>query len=176
MLKKPSSIEKNILYTVILVVVLSAACVVLVGPLVIRWDNVNSRIELTKTRLRQSLSLMKDKDMIEKEYDSLTQRLKQGESDEQEITIVLDELEKAASRSNIRITSMRPRPVKQKEHYRQFEIEIKTESDMSSLMGFIYDIKGSPYLIKIDKLNLDARGSQQSVLIRAAMLVSKISV
>ena len=176
MLKKLSSREKYILYIVILVVAVSLIYIILIEPLVARWSNVNSRIELIKAKLQKSLSLMKDRSSIEAEYNSFTQKLKQSPSDEQEITIVLDELEKAARRSNLRITSMRPKPAKQKEHYRQFEVEIETESDMSSLMRFIYDIKNSPQLIKIDKLNLNTRGGQQAVVIRAAMVVSKISL
>ncbi len=176
MFKKLSSREKYILYIVILVVAVSLIYIILIEPLVTRWSNVNSRIELIKAKLQKSLSLMKDKSKIEAEYNNFTQKLKQSPSDEQEITIVLDELEKAARRSSLRITSMRPKPARQKEHYRQFEVEIETESDMSSLMRFIYDIKNSPQLIKVDKLNLNARGGQKAVVIRAAMLISKISL
>ena len=176
MIRKLSAREKIILNAVIITVVLSLIYIILIEPLVARWNNVNSRIGLVKAKLQKSLSLMKDKSKIEAEYNNFTQKLKQSSSDEQEITIVLDELEKAARRSGLRITSMRPKPAKQKEHYRQFEVEIETESDMSSLMRFIYDIKNSPQLIKIDKLNLNTRGGQQAVIIRAAMLISKISL
>ncbi|TRZ52517.1 MAG: hypothetical protein D4S01_02795 [Dehalococcoidia bacterium] len=176
MIRKLSAREKIILNAVIITVVLSLIYIILIEPLVARWNNVNSRIELVKAKLQKSLSLMKDKSKIEAEYNNFTQKLKQSSSDEQEITIVLDELEKAARRSGLRITSMRPKPAKQKEHYRQFEVEIETESDMSSLMRFIYDIKNSPQLIKIDRLNLNTRGGQQAVVIRTAMLISKISL
>ena len=176
MIRKLSAREKIILNAVIITVALSLIYIILIEPLVARWNNVNSRIGLVKAKLQKSLSLMKDKSKIEAEYNNFTQKLKQSSSDEQEITIVLDELEKAARRSGLRITSMRPKPAKQKEHYRQFEVEIETESDMSSLMRFIYDIKNSPQLIKIDKLNLNTRGGQQAVVIRAAMLISKISL
>jgi Tfp pilus assembly protein PilO len=176
MIKKLSAREKIILYAIIIITALSLIYVVLAEPLIARWNNVNSRIELTKAKLQKSLSLIKDKSRIDAEYENFVGRIKKGLSDEQEMTIVLGELEKAASKSNLKITSMRPRPARQKEYYRQFEVEIETESDMSSLMKFIYDIKNSPHLIKIDKLNLNTRGGQQAVTIRATMLVSKISL
>jgi Tfp pilus assembly protein PilO len=176
MIKKLSAREKIILYAVIIIAALSLIYIGLVEPLIARWNNVNSRIEITKAKLRKSLSLIKDKNSIDEEYSRFASRLKKSASDEQEMTIVLDELEKAARRSNLKITSMRPKPARQKEHYRQFEVEIETESDMNSLMKFIYDIKNSPQLIKIDKLNLNTRGGQQAVIIRASMQVSKISL
>jgi Tfp pilus assembly protein PilO len=176
MMKKLSAREKIILCAVIIVVVLSLIYIGLVEPFIARWNNVNNRIDLLKGKLQKSLSLMKDKRSIDVEYESFAGKLKKSPSDEQEMTVVLDELEKAARRSNLKITSMRPKPARQKEYFRQFEVEIETESDMSSLMRFIYDIKNSPQLIKIDKLNLNTRGGQQAVVIRASMLVSKISI
>jgi Tfp pilus assembly protein PilO len=176
MLKKLSPREKIILYAVIMTVTLSIAYITLVEPLIARWNNVNSRIELAKAKLQKSLSLIKDKSKIDKEYASFAGRLKKSPTEEQEMTIVLDELEKTARRSNLKITSMRPKPARQKEYYKQFEVEIETESDIGSLMRFIYDIKNSPQLIKIDKLNLNTRGGQQSVVIKSSMLISKISL
>jgi Tfp pilus assembly protein PilO len=176
MIKTLSSREKIILYAVIAIVILSLVYSFLVEPFIARWNNVNNRIDLLKAKLQKSLSLMKDKSNIDAEYESFAGRIKKSPSDEQEMTVVLHELEKAARRSNLKITSMRPKPARQKEYFRQFEVEIETESDMSSLMRFIYDVKKSPQLIKIEKLNLNTRGGQQAVTIRASMLVSKISI
>jgi Tfp pilus assembly protein PilO len=137
---------------------------------------VDNRIGLIKAKLHKSLVLMKDKSRIEDEYAGFTQRLKRAVNDEQAVTVVLDELEKAAQRTGLSITSMRPKPAKQKQYFRQFEVEIETESGMDALIKFIYEIKNSPQLIKIDKLNLNTRGGQQAVSIRASMLISKISI
>ncbi|MDD5504716.1 MAG: type 4a pilus biogenesis protein PilO [Candidatus Omnitrophica bacterium] len=176
MLKKLSSREKYILAAVIFVILLSLLYTVLIEPMMARRRDMNNRIGIVKAKLRKSLALMKDKSGIEQEYDHFTSRLKQAVNDEQVVTVVLDELEKAAQRTGVSITSMRPKPAKQKQYFRQFEVEVETESDMAGLMKFIFEIKNSPQLIKIDKLNLNTKGGQQAVLIRAFMLVSKISI
>jgi Tfp pilus assembly protein PilO len=176
MLKKLSVRERNILYALITIVCIVLIYIILVEPLFMRWNDVNDKIGIQKARLKKSLSLIKDKNNIEAEYDSYAERLKKRHNDEQEMTLVLDEIEKTARRSNLKITSMRPKPQRQSQHYTRFEVEIETESDMDSLMRFIYDIKNSPQLIKIDRLNFNTRGSHQAVLIRAVMLISKIAL
>ena len=71
---------------------------------------------------------------------------------------------------------MRPKPAQDKEYYKRFIVDIETESDMNALMKFIYDTKNSRQLLKIDRLNLNTRSSQEGVIIRASMSISRVSI
>jgi Tfp pilus assembly protein PilO len=71
---------------------------------------------------------------------------------------------------------MRPKPAQDKDYYKRFVVEIETESDMNSLMKFIYDVKESSQLLKVDKLRLNAKSSEYDVVIRASMVISKVAL
>ncbi len=174
MLKKLSRREKRILISVITVTAIGLCYNFLAEPLFMRWRNADSRVELIKVKLKKSLSLIKEKQKIDKEYSIYEQKLKSKGSNEQNVILILDEIEKIASRSGVKITSMRPKPPEQKDYYSRFTVKIETESAMNSLMRFIYDIKNSKQILKIEKLNINTRSSQQGVAIRASMLISKL--
>jgi Tfp pilus assembly protein PilO len=165
--------KKNILITAIALAVIFLMYLILIAPMAAQLNAINSRIHKTKAELEKALALIKDKTTIEEEYDSIFGKISALSSDEQEIASILNTLQKAASNSGIKITAMRPRPVKQSQYYRYFESEVEIESDMASLMKFIYDIKNSNQLIRIDRLNVNANSRQGSSGIKAFMLISK---
>ncbi len=174
MLKQLSEREKRILIAVIVITITGLCYNFFLEPLFMRWRSTNRKIGLTKIKLKKSLSLIKERRKVDEEYAAYEEKLKSKGSNEQDISLILDEIEKVASRSGLNITSMRPRPPIQKDYYNKFAVEIETESDMNSLMKFIYHIKNSPQMLKIEKLNLNTRSSQRGVAIRASMFISKI--
>ncbi len=176
MLKQMSKREKKILVSVVLVTIIGLCYNFLIEPLFMRWRSTNSRIEIVKVKLKKSLSLIKDKQKVDAEYLKYEKKLKSKGSDEQDISLILDEIEKAASGSGLSITSMRPKPPRHKDYYSKFTVEIETESGMNALMQFIYRIKNSGQMLKIEKLSLNTRSSQQGVAIRSSMLISKLTI
>jgi Tfp pilus assembly protein PilO len=119
---------------------------------------------------------MRDKDEIDKEYAKYEAQLRSRGSDEQEMTYILNGLERIARNARIKIVNIKPKPPQEKEFYRSYLVEIETESDMHSLMKFIFDVKNSPLLLRIDKLSLSSKSSRTGAVIRASMLISKLSL
>jgi len=175
-LERLSKREKAIVYILITIVAVSLIYGLLLEPFFKYWNSLNREIRLVKVELQKSLLIIKDKKRIDEEYGLYADKLKAGTSIEQDMTYILNELETLARSSNLKIVSMRPKPPKDKEYYKRFIVEIETESDMSALMKFIYNIKKSPQLLKVDRLNLNTKSSQQGVVIRASMIISKVSV
>lgn len=175
-LTKMTARERAILYASTAIIALSLIYNFLIEPLIKRWNEVNQEINLVKVRLQQSLSTIKDKDRIDKEYAVYAERLKPRGSDEQEMTYILDGIEKLARNSNLKIVNIKPKPPQDKKFYKQFMVGLETESDMRSLMKFIYDVKNSPLLLKVDRLNLNTKSSQAGIVIRASIAISKISI
>ena len=176
LLSKFSQRERVILYTLVLIISAGLLYGFLIEPQVTRWNNVSLRIVQTKLKLQKSLSLIKKRSEIESEYNKYANKLQLKGSNEKEIASILNELEVIARNSGVGIVSIRPKPVRDKRYYRQFVIEIESESSMHSLMKFIYETKNSPQLIKIDKLNLNTKSSQQGTIIRSSMVISKIAL
>ncbi|MFC1807534.1 type 4a pilus biogenesis protein PilO [Candidatus Omnitrophota bacterium] len=175
-LNRLSAREKNITFFLIAIVAISLVYSFFLEPLYKRFKRVNSEITLTKIKLQKYASIIKDKSVIDKEFEEYANKLRSIGTDEQEMTKILNELETIASSSGVNIVSMRPKPAKGKEYYKRFVVEIETESDMNSLMKFIYKTKNSPQVLKTDKLNINTKSDKSGVIIRASLLISKISL
>lgn len=175
-LNRLTSRERNILYLLSSVALLSLVYNFLIEPIFKNYSNINREIILIKAKLQKSLSIIQEKEKIDKEYTLYAERLKPKASDEQEITHILNNLEVLARNANLKIINMNPKPAQEKDFYKRFLVDIETESDMGSLMRFIYDVKNSPLALKIDRLNLNTRTAQTDVIIRASMVISKITL
>lgn len=176
LLDKLTPREKGILYFLIAVILLSVAYNFLAESLYKYWKNTNREISLMKGKLSQSLSIIRNKENIDKEYAVYADRLKFRGTDEQEITTMLNGIETIARNANLKIVNMKPKPPQAKEFYVRYMVEIETESDMTSLMKFIYDTKNSPLLLKVDRLGLNTKMRQADVVIRATLVISRISI
>lgn len=168
--------EKTISYLVIALIISALIFNFLIEPLFKRWNGVDREIKLVKVKLQKAILITKQKDEIAQEYIAYADKLKPKGSDEQEMTYILNELEILARKAGLKIVNMRPKPPVDKESYKRFIVEIETESDMSCLMRFVYDIKNSAQLLKVDRLNLSTKSSQSGVIMKAAMVITKISI
>lgn len=168
--------EQAILYTSLAVI--TAALIYNFGaePLFKKWKSLDNEVKLVKIQLEKSISFIKDKGIIDKEYEQYASKLKFSGSNEQETTYIINELETTARASGLKIVNMIPKPIRDMEYYKRFIVDIETESSMKSLMMFIYKVKNSPQLLKIDRLRLNTKTSQEGLLIRASMVISRITI
>ena len=175
-LERLNTRERTILYALLAIVGVSLIYGFLIEPFFKRYKDINREANLVENKLQRALLIIKNKDNIDKEYATYAERLKSEGSDEEEMTSMLNGLEILARNTNLRIVNMKPQAVEDKEFYKRFAVEIETESDMAALMRFIYDVKNSPILLKIDRLNLNTKTSQSGIIIVASMVISRVSI
>ena len=175
-LDKLTGREKAILYIVIAIAALALAYNFLIEPIYKKWVEVNQEIKLLEVKLQKAISIVKEREKIEKDYVIYAEKLKPKGSDEQEMTFMLNELETLARNSGLKIINVRPKQAQDKESYKKFSVGLETESDMSALMKFIYEVKNSQQMLKIDRLTLNTKSSQSGVLIMATMSISRVAI
>jgi Tfp pilus assembly protein PilO len=176
MLKKFSDKEIKNIYILTALAALVLLYVFVVKPSITRWNDIDRKTEAAKTKLQKSIALMQEKRNIDNEYGMYEKNLKLRGSNEQEMAHILNELESIARQANVKITSIRPMAMEEKEYYRQFEVELEIESQIGALMSFIYYLKNSPQFIRVEKLNLSAGGAQAVPAISTTIIISKIAL
>lgn len=168
--------EKTILYALAVLITLFLIYNFMIEPFFKKWNNIGLETKLVRVKLQKAISIIKDKNEIDKEYDLYAVKLKPRGSNEQETTFILNELEILARTSNLKIVNMRPKPPKDRDYYKRFIVNIETESNMRSLMMFIYKVRNSEQLLKIDRLRLHTKSAEEGLLIKASMVISKITI
>lgn len=128
------------------------------------WAGLNEQILAKETRLKKNLRIISQREFIQSEYAKFVNFMEAEGTDEEKIAKLLSDIEGKANYASVRITDIKPRQTKDLQGYRQFTVELEAEASMKNLSRFIYDLHSSPQPLRIEKLQLNAKGSQSNIL------------
>jgi len=108
------------------------------------------------------------------QYKSVSSFIKlDNASEEEEMAMLLDELEKLASSSSVRITNIKPRQSRESGYYKKYVVEVESEGNISGFSKFLYGIQNSRQFLDVEKLSLTTKGAS-SDLLKGQMVVVRI--
>jgi Tfp pilus assembly protein PilO len=143
-------------------------------PFYKKWSQGDMELENKNAKLFKNLKLLVNKESIEKEYDRYKDYIQKAGGSEEEVAGVLKEIENTASGCGVKITSIKPKGVKQLKGYKKIDIELIAEAKLNQFLKFIYEVEGSKKLLKVERLVLSLKGSQ-SDLLKGTLIIRKIS-
>lgn len=85
----------------------------------------------------------------------------------------MSELENLAKSSNIHILDVRPQSQKKASKYKEIMVDLRTEGKMKDYMKFIYDIENSISLLRIRKIQLNAKSN--TTVLEGNISISQLS-
>lgn len=156
--------ETSILWLTVAVVIFAIGFNFLSETVLNKNDALNKEISITRVKLKKYLWLLAHKDSIQnkyKQFASLTDLAKEIKKDT--LVDVLSELETIARGSNIRILDLRPQSQKDPSSYREALVDLKTEGTLQDYLKFIYNIENSLSLLRIKRLQLNAKPNTQNL-------------
>ena len=160
--------RERYIFIIILITALSAVAYnFIIGPFFKRWAEIDNEIIIKKTAIRKDLRLLKDRDLIVKEYDTYASSIK-GMSG------VLGYIEDKSVSLGIRTANIKPRPVIQKVLYKEYIIELQIEGSFVDLNRFISELVKPPLFITVKKFDLRTR--KASSLLKGTLILSKFII
>lgn len=147
--------------------VFALLCLLLVGsallvsyavqPYLALQERLDSQIRFKRIRLAKYSRLVALKPAALRTYDRLLSQEPSGGS-EREMSRFLGELESLARRSSIGIRGVKPLPEEKKDFYHRFAVELETDASTDALVRFLYHLQRSPLILKVQRMNVSARG------------------
>ncbi len=165
--------EKNIFCLMAAVILAIFGYNFIVEPQAGKLNELNKKIMAREAELEKKNRIISRKDSITRQYNSYISYIKQAGSDEEEEAFFFQEVENSAKDSRVYIADIKPAGLKESEYYKKYTVEVKVETDMNSLIKFIYGLQSSPNLIRIDGLRLSAKNASGRIL-RGSLQISKI--
>lgn len=148
--------EKIILYLCLATLMGALLYVKLLEPTLKKFYQLQEELNGKKMLLEKSRQLLAQKDKLQKEYKMVKERLIARGSIEENLSKFLLRIENLAKESGIKqISSINPYPVKESEEYKILLAQVNLDSDLSGLTSFLYALVNSPYLLDIQKLQID---------------------
>ena len=169
--------EKFVLAITVTAIILSLTYNFILKPYLRVAGILEKDIAQHKAKLLGASHYLQKKTAIEKDFQDALGNLKrqEGVSGEQQIARILVELENLGNLSGIRITDIKPKPMRTYDFYSEFIIEIKFEAELREAAKFIYEIQQSKEILKIEKLQLNIKSSD-SPLLEGHLRVHKVSL
>lgn len=144
-------------------------------PLYELWKNKESSVLVQEHFLNENLKIISQKEWIERRYAELTSNLKAKGSDEQDVSLMQDEIGALAKLTGVKVNKTKPRPIENKPDTKRCLIELDCEGNLVQLADFIYRMQVSPEVLRVEELRLSLENQKESLL-RAALLVSKVLI
>lgn len=167
--------EKTLILLTLLAIFGSLLYSFVVEPLSRNYVQLQQEIQSKRIRLIKNTKLMRDKDIIEKEFEVYGQHLLTKGSNEEEMASVLSEIEKIGKSSGIYLSDVKPQKIRDMGYYKLLLVEIKFQASMQTLSKFIYDLRNSSLLLKVQRLQINIQGGE-SALLEGLIQISKISL
>lgn len=148
----------------------------IIDPVIGRWNDLDKKIRDKEAMLKKHSRILRDRSNIEKlraqyaKYFEL-KRL----TPEEESAVALSLIEKTARETRVQIASIKPIAHKSFENYNKFTFRVSTESRMSELIKFVYDLQSSDQLLKVEKMVMRAKENDPAI-IKSVLNITKISV
>ncbi|MFH0732263.1 MAG: hypothetical protein V2A72_05015 [Candidatus Omnitrophota bacterium] len=167
--------EKMLTLVVCALVFLWITYSLIIEPISSAWVRLNKNIEIEKIQLKKGVKILTQKKALDDKYGKYMQKFLARESDEEEMALILNEIERLAGSSLVRIVNMKPRRTEKDGPYRTFYIDLDTEAAMPSILQFIKQLKDSKFCLRVEQFTLNSRTNDPSVL-TGALTISRFAL
>jgi hypothetical protein len=167
--------ELVFVYLTIAVIGLSLCIRFFIMPLSSRNSQLNQEIALSTAKLKKYLTLIRNKPVLEEKLSHFAAPSNDAMPLKTDSVLhSLTEIEQCALNAAIRIIDIRPQSPRAEKLYKETLVELKTEGQLENYLKFIYSLENSLSLLRVKRLQLNARSSSQNL--EGILLVSKISI
>jgi Tfp pilus assembly protein PilO len=164
--------ELYVFYISTLVVAVVFFDKVVINPLIVKIEKLNSEIFIQEKRLQKSLYLLSQEEFIISEHEKYTQHVKQVTSDGEEKSRLLAEIEKTARKASVLLKDVKLDLREGNGPYKKYIVEIETESKIAYLVDFIYLLEKSPQLLRVGNFYLTPIKDKSQIL-KAKMTITE---
>jgi len=125
------------------------------------------------TGIEKNLRILAQKDRIVAESSKYSPFLSSPNTEEEEITSILKEIETLANKSSVYLVDMKPAGLKTSGLSKKYMINLSCEAQMEQLFEFMYNIENSDLLLLIERYQIGPKSAESSVA-KCGMSVVKI--
>lgn len=168
--------EKTLAAFTISAVLIAVVYNFIIEPIIGQWNTLDKKIRDKEVVFTKYSRILSDKDNIEKLRAKYAKYLEHNKMTlDEESAVALSSIEKIARQTNVRITNIKPLLSKSFGNYNKFTFRVTTESTLTELTKFIYDLQSSDQLLKVERMVLRAKENEPAS-IKSMLNITKISV
>ena len=145
-------------------VVVLYAGFLLLRPLSEHEQAINSDILRDLKSLKNNFEVIQKGRTIEGEYKRYIERLMQNDSDAQEMSAIISEIELSANDISMHVSEIKPGKVRRTDFFNNFSVSLSINGELSEITHFLYLLQSDPYYFKIDEIVFEKKTPQDSII------------
>jgi Tfp pilus assembly protein PilO len=136
---------------------------------------LDKEIREKESAIKKNIRIVSQKDRILTESAKYSSFLSTSESEEEEMTSILKEVEIIANKNSVYLFDMKPASSRNIGASKKYTINLNCEAQMEQLTEFIYNIENSNKLLTIEKYEISPK-SKESSIAKCSMSISRIAM
>ena len=167
--------ERITLYAAIFIVSLVLLDRLIIHPIYSKIESLDKEIREKESAIKKNIRIVSQKDRILTESAKYSSFLSASESEEEEVTSILKEIETIANKNSVYLFDMKPASSKKTGGSKRYTVNLNCEAQMEQLTEFMYNIENSNKLLTIEKYEISPK-SKESSIAKCSMSISKIAM
>ncbi|MBU1887577.1 MAG: hypothetical protein KKB46_00050 [Candidatus Omnitrophica bacterium] len=172
---KLSKKERLGAYAALFFVVFTFLDRVVISPISSKLQDLSSEIAVMEKAVRVDLEILGEKEEIYRQFQRYRPFIEKTRSDEEEMAFMLSDVEVSAGMTEVTLVNLKPYPPSEVAFYKKYQTDIEIVGEMPKLVDFLYRLRSSKQLLRIDSLKLTQDGKKANI-VRAYALVSKVLI
>lgn len=153
--------QRTLLYAALTIAFFVASERLVYQPIVTRLNELDQEILLKENQLRRNFRNLAARETVLNAYSVYAAT---ATSDEEKIASLLNEIEGLAGKSGLSVVSVKPKPATKTNIGKQYPVEIEVETEMATLIKFLYGLHSSKHVLRVKQLRLMPKGSRTTQL------------
>lgn len=162
-LARLSKREKMALYAAVAVLSITVMDRGIFSPFLSKMKSLDSDIQKKEKEIKNSLHVLGLKNRITAEILQYASYIGGAQSEEEQVTLLLKEIEVLASKSSVYLIDMKPAGAKNIGSCVKYMVTVNIESAMDKLIDFMYAVESSSKLLTIQKYQVSPKNQDSSV-------------
>jgi len=168
-----SSREKRIAFVTVCIVAFALFYKLLAYPTFAKWSRLGKEVTVQRNQLFKLNRLLDMKEAVDNDFQVYRDAVLTSGSEEEDMAGFLRETENLSRPMPIEIIMVKTLPVANYGFYKRYGVQLEVEGDLISICNFLYSLETSPSLLKVKKIQLNAKGGN---IARGSLRVSRICV
>ena len=167
--------ERMIFYGAVFFVFMTLLDRLVIYPVSSKMNWLKRESEEKESSIRENLHILAQKDKILLQSSQYASFFSAVQSEEEEITAILGEIEALANKSSVYLLDLKPAGQKESGLARKYMVNLNCEAKMEQMIDFMYNIENSNRLLIIEKYQMNPK-SKESSIAKCSVGVSKIVI
>lgn len=156
--------EKKIFAVTLAVILVFVGINFVIKPIKKKEGSLTQEIREELKILKRDLQTIEKEKKLHQHYEDVLVPFYQKNSDEEEMSVLLSQMQTLATQAGLRIGEMKPQKIRKTEFCKFLSLSLALEGPFLNIIRFLYAVQGPPYELGVEEFVIESKPTQPNML------------